>query len=200
VFSFDSPLNLAYGLATGLVFGFLLQRGGVTRFQVIVGQFLWKDHTVLKTMLTAVVVGSAGIWAMHLYGDVSLHVKGVNVLANVAGGLIFGLGMALCGYCPGTGAAALGDGSPRQAACGLLGMLAGAAAYAEVYPALKANLLAVGSLGKLTFPEVTGLSPWLFVAALAVGALALFAALGRGRSPAPLASVPPESGSSSSDA
>ncbi len=179
MFSFDSPQNLAYGLATGLVFGFLLQRGGVSRFRVIVGQFLWKDHTVLKTMLTAVVVGSAGIWAMHLYGDVSLHVKSATVLGNVAGGVIFGFGMALFGYCPGTGVAALGDGSFRQAAFGVLGMLVGAATYAEVYPAVKANLLSVGDFGKLTFPEITGLSPWLFVAALAVGAVVLFAALGK---------------------
>jgi uncharacterized membrane protein YedE/YeeE len=181
MFSCDTPLNLVYGLATGLVFGFLLQRGGVTRFRVIVGQFLWKDHTVLKTMLTAVVVGSVGIWAMHLYGDVSLHVKGVTILANVAGGLIFGFGMALLGYCPGTGVAALGDGVLRQAAFGVLGMLVGAATYAEVYPLIKANLLSVGDLGKVTFPEVTGLSPWLFVAALAVGAAVLFAALGEGK-------------------
>ncbi len=181
MFNFDSPLNLVYGLATGLVFGFLLQRGGVTRFRVIVGQFLLKDHTVLKTMLTAVVVGSMGIWAMHLYGDVSLHVKSVTVVANVAGGLIFGFGMALLGYCPGTGVAALGDGGFRQAAFGILGMIVGAAAYAEVYPAIKANVLPLGSYGKLTFPEMTGLSPWLFVVALAVGAVLLFAALGKGQ-------------------
>lgn len=177
MFSFDSPLNLAYGLATGLVFGFLLQRGGVTRYRVIVGQFLMRDHTVLKTMLTAVVVGSVGIWAMHLYGGVSLHVKGVTVLANVVGGLIFGFGMTLLGYCPGTGVAALGDGGSRQAVFGILGMLAGAATYAEVYPAIQANLLSVGSYGKLNFPEMTGLSPWLFIAALAVGAVLLFATL-----------------------
>jgi hypothetical protein len=176
MFNLDTPLNLVYGLATGLVFGFLLQRGGVTRYRVIVGQFLMKDHTVLKTMLTAVVVGAIGVWAMHLFGGVSLHVKSATVLANVAGGALFGFGMALLGYCPGTGVAALGDGS-RHALFGVLGMLAGAAAYAEIHPLLKDNVLSVWNYGKITFPAATGLSPWLFIAALSLIAAALFAGL-----------------------
>ncbi len=176
MFEIDTADKLILGLVTGLVFGFLLQRGGVTRYRVIVGQFLWTDHTVLRTMLTAVVVGSIGIYAMHQFGDVPLHVKGATVLANVLGGLIFGVGMVVLGYCPGTGIAALGDGS-RHAAFGILGMLAGAALYAECYPLLKGNLLAVCDLGKVTLPEVTGLSPWVFVAVLFVMALVLFAIL-----------------------
>jgi hypothetical protein len=176
MFSIDTTLNLTYGLATGLVFGFLLQRGGVTRYRVIVGQFLMKDHTVLKTMLTAVVVGAIGVWAMHLFGGVSLHVKSANILANIVGGTLFGFGMVLLGYCPGTGVAALGDGS-RHALFGILGMLVGAAAYAEVHSMLKDSVLTVWSYGKVTFPEITGLSPWLFVTALFLLAAALFAGL-----------------------
>jgi hypothetical protein len=176
MFNFDTPLNLVYGLVTGLVFGFLLQRGGVTRYRVIVGQFLMKDHTVLKTMLTAVVVGAIGVWAMHLYGGVSLHVKSAHILANVLGGLLFGFGMVLLGYCPGTGVAALGDGS-RHALFGVLGMLAGAAVYAEFHPAIKANLLSVLSYGKITFSEIAGISPWVFIVALGLAAIALFTAM-----------------------
>ena len=176
MFAIDTPTNLVLGLVTGLAFGFLLQRGGVTRYRVILGQFLWVDHTVLRTMLTAVVVGSVGVYAMHESADVSLHVKGATVLANVLGGLIFGIGMVVLGYCPGTGVAALGDGS-RHAIFGILGMLVGAAVYAEAQPLLKGNLLAVCDLGKVTFPEVTGISPWVFVLGLAVIAAIVFAIL-----------------------
>jgi uncharacterized membrane protein YedE/YeeE len=176
MFKVDTPTNLVLGLVTGLVFGFLLQRGRVTRYRVILGQFLWVDHTVLRTMLTAVVVGSAGVYAMYQLGDLSLHVKGAAVLANVLGGLIFGVGMVVLGYCPGTAVGALGDGS-RHASFGVLGMLAGAAVYAEVHPLLKGNLLAVCDLGKITLPEATGLSPWIFIVALIVLAAVLFAVL-----------------------
>jgi uncharacterized membrane protein YedE/YeeE len=134
-------------------------------------------------MLTAVVVGSVGVWAMHSFGDVSLHVKGVTVLANVAGGLLFGFGMALLGYCPGTGVAALGDGGGLRALFGILGMMVGAAIYAEMYPTIKAKVLSIGNYGKVTFPDVTGISPWIFIGGLAVVAVLLFAALPKGETP-----------------
>jgi uncharacterized protein len=171
MFAIESTDKLIMGLLTGLVFGFLLQRGGVTQYRVIVGQFLWVDHTVIKTMFTAVVVGSIGVYGLHQFAATPLHLKGVVVAANLLGGIIFGIGMALLGYCPGTAVGAMGDGS-RHAIFGLLGMFVGAAAYAEVYPLIHANLLQVGNFGKMTFPEITGLSPWLFVSALVV--LALF--------------------------
>jgi uncharacterized membrane protein YedE/YeeE len=179
MFSFDTPLNLVYGLLTGFVFGFLLQRGGVTRYRVIVGQFLWVDHTVLRTMLTAVVVGAVGVYAMHQLWEVPLHLKSVTILANICGGLLFGIGMVVLGYCPGTGVGALGDGS-RHAWFGVLGMLVGAAVFAELYPSIKDTLLAVGDFGKLTIPSAIHLSPWIFIIGLAVIAAIVFALL-RGR-------------------
>jgi uncharacterized membrane protein YedE/YeeE len=170
--------NLIFGLVAGLVFGFLLQRGGVTRYRVIVGQFLWVDHTVLRTMLTAVVVGSAGVYALHINSDVSLHIKGAALIANIVGGLIFGIGMVVLGYCPGTGVGAVGDGS-RHAIFGIIGMLVGAGVFAEIQPLLKGNLLGMCDMGKITLPQVTGLSPWIFIIALAVIAVIVFAILKR---------------------
>jgi len=61
-------------------------------------------------------------------------------------------------------------------------MVAGGAVYAEVYPAMKANILPIANYGKITFPAITGLSPWLFIAALAAAAGLLFFAL-RSRRP-----------------
>ncbi|MCA8943730.1 MAG: YeeE/YedE family protein [Planctomycetes bacterium] len=163
---FASPGTLALGALTGLVFGFLLQKGGVTRFDVIVRQFLLQDFTMLKIMLSAVVVGGVGIYGMRAAGlDVGLHVKDAVLLGNVVGGVLFGIGMAVLGYCPGTGIAAIGDGS-RHAIPGVLGMLFGAAVYAEVYPAMKSSILATADLGKVTFADTLGVGPF----ALAIGA------------------------------
>jgi len=177
---FDTPLSLFYGLLTGLVFGFLLQKAGITRYRVILGQFLWKDHTVLRTMLTAVAVGSFGVSFMHPVWGVALHVQATEVLANVLGGLIFGVGMAVLGYCPGTGVGAMAEGS-RHAISGVLGMLAGAAIYAELYPAFRASILEVGDYGKVTFPSGTGISPWGFIVILASIAIVIFQMLPRQR-------------------
>jgi hypothetical protein len=175
---FDTPDKLALGLLTGLIFGFLLHKGQVTRFRTIVGQFLLKDFTVLKVMLTAVVVGGIGVYAMHGLDLAALHLKPLVLGGVIAGGLIFGVGMTLLGYCPGTGVAAVAEGS-RHAVFGVLGMLVGAALYAEVAPLMKTTVLQIGDFGKITMADATGLSPWVFLAVLTVGATLLFVAIER---------------------
>jgi uncharacterized membrane protein YedE/YeeE len=174
---FASPTTLILGAVTGLVFGFLLQKAWVTRFDVIVGQFLLEDNTVLKVIGTAIVVGGAGIYGMVQLGLIQgLHVKAAHLVGNALGGLIFGIGMAILGYCPGTGVAAIGDSS-RDAIAGVAGMLFGAALYAELYPWAKAHILGLADLGKETFVTATGLSPWWFIAGLAILAVLGFKAL-----------------------
>lgn len=171
---FADPRTLALGALTGLVFGFLLQKGGVTRYNIIVNQFRFRDFTVLKTMLTAIVVGAVGVYAMQQTGMIKgLHVKAAEIGMNAVGGAIFGVGMVLLGYCPGTALAAVGQGS-RDAAVGVVGALFGAAIYAETYPLLARTLQPLGNLGKITFADAASASPWWFISALAAGAVLLF--------------------------
>jgi uncharacterized membrane protein YedE/YeeE len=176
---FADPSVLATGAITGLVFGFLLHKGGVTRFNTIVGQFLFRDFAVLKVMLTAIIVGAVGVWGMLRLGMIDhMYVKGANLLVNGLGGVIFGVGMALLGYCPGTGVAALGQGS-RDAAFGVLGMVVGAGVFAEVFPWISRVLQPVGDLGKITLVDSTGLGPWWWIAILAAVAAGVFVWLER---------------------
>jgi len=176
---FANPGTILMGGVTGFLFGFLLQKGGVTRYNVIVGQFLLKDFTVLKIMLTAVIVGSVGIYGMRTLGlDINLHVKTAALLGNALGGLIFGAGMAVLGYCPGTAVAAMGEGS-RHAIAGVLGMLVGAGLFAESFPWIKNRILSVGDLGKVTFADLTGYSPWWFIAGLLIAGVIGLTALER---------------------
>lgn len=180
---FDPLWKLALGLLTGVIFGILLQKGRVAKFHVIVGQFLLQDWTVVKIMGTAVVVGAIGIYALLPTAAVSLHIKPLVWLGIVAGGVCFGAGMALFGYCPGTGVAACGEGR-RDAMVGVLGMLVGAGVYVALYPQLSAVLQAWGDAGKVTLPEWSGTSPWLWVGGLCLLALGAFAIFARGSSAA----------------
>jgi hypothetical protein len=169
---------LLLGLLTGFVFGFLLQKGRVTKFSVIVGQFLLRDFTVLKTMLTAIVVGGIGIYAMKSAGLATLHVKPAQLAAVVIGGAIFGIGMVLLGYCPGTGLAAAAEGH-RDAAFGVLGMMLGAAIFAEVHATVSKTVLTWFNLGPVTLPEILSVPAWLVLAVLTAGAVALFVVIER---------------------
>ena len=141
------------GIVFGFLFGFLLQKGGVGTYHILIGQLLFQDWTVVKIMLTAIVVGMIGIFTLHHFAKVNLHTKPTKLGPNIVGGLLFGVGFALIGYCPGTAAAALGQGS-WDAAFGMLGLVAGSWLYAEASGSLKRTVDTWGDLGKLTLYEV----------------------------------------------
>lgn len=164
---------LVYGLITGVLFGFLLQKGRVLRYDKQLGALRLLDMTIVKFMFSTVVVGMVGLYLLKDYGLAKLSVKPTLLGANILGGLTFGIGWGLLGYCPGTSAGALGEGR-WDAVWGILGMLAGAALYAEAFPFMKKTVLTWGDLGKVTLAEVLGLSPWVIIPVFAVVALALF--------------------------
>lgn len=162
-----SAQKLLAGVIFGLVFGFLLQKGGVGKFNILIGQLLLQDFTVAKIMLTAIVVGMIGIYLLHHFSKVNLHIKPTLIGANVIGGLTFGAGFALMGYCPGTAAAALGQGS-WDALFGMVGLIAGSWIFAELSGWSKRTIETWGDLGKVTLPELLKLPRSLIVAGLAV--------------------------------
>lgn len=168
---FDSPEKLVLGLAAGVVFGVLLQKGRVAKFPVVVGQLLLKDWTVAKVTGTAVVVGAVGVYGLVAAGHAGSHVKPLLLGGVLIGGVLFGVGMTVLGYCPGTAVAACGEGR-RDAAAGVLGMFAGAFALVAAWPALQPVIKGLGDYGKVTLPDLTGTSPWLWIAALGVAGLA----------------------------
>lgn len=164
---------LLYGIVTGILFGFFLQKGRVLRYDRQVGALRLKDMTIVKFMLSTILVAMVGIYALKDFGVVELGIKPTMLGANIIGGLIFGAGWGLLGYCPGTSLGALGEGR-WDAAWGILGMLVGAAAYADAYPLMKGTVLKWGVYGKVTLPEVIGVNHWFVIPVIVVGALLLF--------------------------
>ncbi len=164
---------LIWGLATGIAFGFLLQKGRVLRYDKQLGALRLRDMTIVKFMFSTVLVGMVGIYLLHDLGLISLKLKATVLGGNIVGGLIFGVGWGLVGYCPGTSLGAIGEGRV-DAFWGILGMLFGAAVYAEVYPQLKASVLTWGDFGKITLPQLLGVNHWLVVGVMIVLALVMF--------------------------
>lgn len=164
---------LLLGLLTGVMFGFFLQKGEVLRYDRQLGALRLIDMTIIKFMLSTVMVAMVGTYLLKDMGMISLSIKGTNLGGNIIGGLIFGLGWGLLGYCPGTSAGALGEGR-WDALWGILGMLFGAGLYAEMYPLMKKTVLSWGDLGKITLPEVLGLNHWIVIIAILIGGIFLF--------------------------
>lgn len=165
--------ELLYGLLTGIIFGFLLQKARVIRYDKQVGALRLQDMTIVKFMLTSILVAMVGVYLLVDLGLAKLSLKATILGGNIIGGLIFGAGWGILGYCPGTQMGALGEGR-WDALWGILGMLAGAALFAETYPALKTTVLTWGNFGKITIPQALGVNHWIVIALFVVGGVLLF--------------------------
>ena len=155
-------MSLMYGLATGILFGILLQKAEVLRFDKQVGALRLMDMTIFKFMLSAIAVGAVGVYLLKDLGLINLSLKGTSIGAQVLGGTLFGIGWAILGYCPGTAGGALGEGR-IDAIWGILGMLFGGGIYALAYPFFKANVIGIGNFGKITLPQILGINHWIIV-------------------------------------
>lgn len=166
-------MTLLYGLLTGVVFGFLLQKGRVLRYEKQLGALRLIDMTIIKFMMSAILVGMIGIYLLQDFGMDVLNLKPTILGANIIGGLLFGIGWGLFGLCPGTSLGALGEGR-WHALFGIVGMLLGAAIYAALHPLMSATVLTWGDLGQITLPETLGVSHWIVIVIMLAGVIALF--------------------------
>lgn len=165
--------ELIYGFITGFIFGFLLQKGRVIRYDKQIAALRLLDMTIVKFMFTSILVAMVGVYLLKDLGLVKLSLKSTVLGGNIIGGLIFGVGWGLLGYCPGTQLGALGEGR-WDTVWGILGMLAGAAIYAELYPVMKNTVLKWGDFGKITIPQIIGINHWIVIAVFVVGGIVLF--------------------------
>ena len=173
MFSFQNPTQMILGLVTGIAFGFLLQKGRVAKYQVILGQLLLKDWTAFKIMLTASVTGAFGVYFLVEQGAADLDIWPFQPAAMILGAAFFGIGIALLGYCPGTGMAGAGEGS-QDAMVGVAGMITGAGILVVGFNWLEPLALALGNWGKVTIPMMLGISPWPVIVAYLAGAVVVF--------------------------
>ena len=169
MFPLAGSINLSAGadaaiaLALGVAFGLCLERAGFGSARKLTAVFYLHDMSVVKVMFTAIVTAMAGLWIASELGVLALadiNLEKTNLVAQVGGGLLFGAGFMVGGYCPGTAVAAAASGA-KDAIVFAFGMLCGVLAYAEITPGLEAWYKATAQ-GEMTLPSVSGLGmgPW----------------------------------------
>ena len=161
----EKKLRLIKGLGTGIIFGFLLHRGGVTEYNVLVGQLLLQDFTVAKIILTAIVVGMLGVHFLSDKGFIELSPKSGSLRRTIPGSLIFGVGFALLGYCPGTIAGAIGRGGLDALIPGLLGIFSGSFLFAAFYEKYS-DSIEKNKFKVKTVPEFFKINHWKIIVPL----------------------------------
>ena len=173
-------LEIIEPLALGLGFGWMLHKAGLTHYARIVNIYRLRDMTVMQFMLVALLVGGVVLQAgVDLGLSGALVVPATLLLANFVGGVVFGVGMATAGYCPGT---IVAEGRLDAWIAGLSGLFAGAIVFGLLQPLIMPVLARIGSLGHVTFAQLIGASPWLVLLVfgeLVVIVLVLVARIGK---------------------
>jgi thiol-disulfide isomerase/thioredoxin/uncharacterized membrane protein YedE/YeeE len=158
----------------GALFGLILQYANLNRYNVISGQALLKDNMVAKTILLTIGVGAILLSVTIGMGFAQFHVKPFITGGLILGGLIFGTGMAILGYCPGTLAVSLGEGSV-DALIGVVGGLLGGLVYTLVLPSIEGIL--GPDLGKLSLFSLLGNMPvFYYLTTAIVGMMIIYVA------------------------
>ncbi len=170
---FGTETSFVLALILGIGFGFWLERAGFGESRKLALQFYFRDMTVLKVMFTAIVTAMLGLLYLALFGFLDLSKVYVNPTflgAQIFGGLIFGIGFVMGGYCPGTSVvgAVLGR---IDAYFFLGGILFGMLVFGEMFPWIE-GLYNSGAMGTVK------ISDWLNVHLGLVGFLVVVLAIG----------------------
>lgn len=107
--------NLKY-LVAGLIFGMVLVKAEVISWFRIQEMFRFQSFHMYGVIGTAVAVGIISVWLIKKYRIKTIHGEAINFhpkkfnKGQVIGGVIFGLGWAMTGACPGPLFAQIGSG------------------------------------------------------------------------------------------
>lgn len=149
--------TLVIGFLIGCAFGAILYMGGATSYRRILGTLLLKDMWIIKLMATAIGVGTLGVYLLDLNGLANMSIKPAYLGGVAVGGIIFGIGWAVSGYCPGTCVVGSSEGK-LDAIFTVAGGLVGALLFSMAYPALEATLIEPLNFGAVTLRDLTGVS------------------------------------------
>jgi uncharacterized protein len=178
----SAAMDMVAPLLVGFAFGGCLQKAGLSRYERIVNVFRFRDLAVLKFLLSALVTAAIGIRILQGLGlAVSVPIPTTYVAGNLIGGVIFGIGMSLSGFCPGTVAAGAGEGRLDYLVPGGLGLFTGAVVYGLVYEQVMPVLSRWGRAGNVTFSDLMHVEPWLVIILFVELTLGTFYWVERGR-------------------
>lgn len=120
----------------GFFFGLILSFAKLNRYDTISGLALLENFAVAKAIAVSIGVGIILLTIEISFGLASFHTKPFLLVGIILGGIIFGSGMAILGYCPGTLPVSLGEGS-LDALIGIIGGLFGGLFYTIIFPFIK---------------------------------------------------------------
>lgn len=186
---FGQSTSMFVALGVGILFGFVLERAGFGDSRTLTNIFYFRDMRVLRVMFSALTTAMVGLLVLSGLGlfDYSMLVNysllKTYLWPQVVGGVLFGLGFVIGGYCPGTAAVGVTSGK-LDAVVFLVGMTVGMWVFAWGFPVWGAFYKS-SDLGRITLWQVFGLSKEVMGAIIVAMALGAFWMAGLGEKWAP---------------
>jgi len=159
----------------GMLFGIILERSGFISTKKLTGTFLFDDFTVVKVMFVGIVVAMIGLYFLadiNVINISKVYFGKTYWISQLVGGLLFGIGFMLTGYCPGTSVVAFASGS-LDALVVLLGAVAGMWFFGFGF-SLWEGLYKAGNIGKATLPKALGVNHWVIIIFITLAAGGMF--------------------------
>lgn len=178
LYSLDALGTPAAFLLAGLIgvgFGAVLEQAGFGSSRRLAGVFYFTDMTVVKVMFTALIVGMLGLSYLAAFGWLPfdrIYFLPTVYGAQIVGGLLFGIGFVMGGWCPGTAAAGLAAGR-LDALVFLVGTIGGSMLFNEAFPLLR-TLYSAGDRGVQFAYDAVGVSRNVFALAFTLAAVVAF--------------------------
>lgn len=161
------------GALIGLPLGYAMQRTRLCFNSAYRQVLLRRDSTLLRAIVLAVVVQMIGLYALAHFavGGVQVNAVPFYPIANVIGGLIFGIAMTYAEGCSSTVWYRVGNGN-LGALVTLIGFAVGEALtevslLAPLRESLQATQVAPADGSLATLPNFLGVTPWVIVAPIA---------------------------------
>ncbi len=175
LYNLPHGLYIIVAIIIGFFFGAVLERAGFISTKKLTGVFYFDDFAVLKVMFTAIVVAGVGLYFLSDIGVINIsrvYFPRTYWISQLVGGLLFGVGFMLSGYCPGTAVVSFASGS-LDAISVILGMITGMWIFGGLFNLWK-GLYYAGNVGRVTLPRLFGLNHWVVLLLVAIMAGAMF--------------------------
>ncbi|MBW2623418.1 MAG: YeeE/YedE family protein [Deltaproteobacteria bacterium] len=179
---FDIGTSLGHGwlnffyVITGIGFGFALEQAGFGNSRNLAAQFYLKDMRVFKVLFTAIITAMLLIFWFSAFGLLeyeALYINPTYLWSGILGGLIFGAGFVIGGYCPGTALVSMST-FKIDGLFFVLGLGLGMFFFGETIDGFRLFWETSGFYGEVTLQDVFHIQAGLMVFLIVIMALGMF--------------------------
>ncbi len=150
IFTVTGQSGIIGAILLGIGLGIIVQKSRLVRCHTVKCLFRMQDFTLFRVGTILLAFGIGINFLFRDLGLIDLHPPKTIIAGQIIGGVLFGIGVAKMGHCPGLVAGALGEGR-LDAIPGILGIMSGVTIYAEfIHESWIDNIIKATNIGNVS--------------------------------------------------